>query len=61
MMSIKVSFVLYFVPRDILDEILDLIESRKKKYWGGGGLQQFYGRPTIALSSALVPHILSCI
>ena len=27
---------------------------------GGGGLQQVCGRPTLALSSALVPKTLSC-
>ena len=28
---------------------------------GGGGLQLVFGRPTLALSSALVPQTLSCL
>ena len=31
------------------------------KITGGGGLQLVFGRPTLALSSALVPQTLSCL
>ena len=31
------------------------------KLLGGGGLQIVFGRPTLALSSALVPQTLSCL
>ena len=40
-MSMMVSFVLSFFPRDVLDEILNLIESVSEDFpsysWGDGG------------------------
>ena len=37
------------------------LETASNENTGGGGLQLVFGRPTLALSSALVPQILSCL
>ena len=47
--------MLSFFPRGVLDGILNLIESVSE-----GFPSYFCGRPTLALSSALVPQTLSC-
>ena len=54
--------MLSFFPRDVLDGVLDLIESVSEGFSTTltRGLQLVCGRYTLALSSALVPQTLSC-
>ena len=72
-MSMMVSFVLFFFPRGVLGEILNLIGSVSGVFpsyfchLGTAsneitvGLQLVCGRSTLALSSALIPQTLSCL
>ena len=65
-MSMMVSFVLSFFPRDVLDEILNLIESVSEdfpsyslKLWSGNkNCQHTKGNNSISRKTTVTVHVL---